>query len=165
MNFIKESMKGRRCIKKGFTLIEIMLVSAIIAIITSIQVVIMCKYMKIYRQEISSSREAFYINEAFNMIKQQIDDGRYISVKDNKISIRRSDKEETDYIRKDRDSDIIMSYGNMYSSSTDNILKSIKDFKVEKDKKVLYISIETKKGNVYKRCFAIEREKIEKGSF
>lgn len=165
MNFIREIIKNKAYTKKGFTLIELMLVVTIIGMITSIQVIIMYKYAKIYRQEIILSREAFYVDEAFYMIKQQIDDAKYISVKENKIAIIRSDKNETDYIRKDKDSDIILSYGNMYSSTTDNILKSIKDFKVEKEKRILYISIETKKGNIYKRCFVIEREKPEKGSF
>ncbi len=166
MSFLKESIKSRSHRKKGFTLIELILVAGIIGIITSIQVVIMCRYMKIHRQEINSSRESFYVNEAFMVIQQQIEDAKYITVKDNKIFIRRCDKKDSDidkydYIREDKDSDIIISYGSMYSATTNNILKDIKYFKLKKDRQVLNICIETKKGNVYRRCFILEKEKIE----
>ncbi|NMM61391.1 ComGF family competence protein [Clostridium sp. P21] len=144
-------------------LIELMLVISLIGIITSVQAVVMGRYMKIHRQEINSSRESFYINEAFMIIQHEIDDGRYIKIKGDNVIVIRSNKGRFDYIRKDKDSDIIISYGSEYFSTPNNILKNIKNFNVKKDKHVMYISIETKKGNVYKRCFPIEREKEQEG--
>jgi prepilin-type N-terminal cleavage/methylation domain-containing protein len=165
VNSIREIIKDKLHVKKGFTLIELMLVVSIIGMITSIQVVIMCRYMKIHRQEINSSRESFYINEAFIIIQHEIDDGKYVKIKDNNVIVIRSYKERFGYIRKDLDSDIIISYGSEYASTSNNILKNIKNFKVEKDEQILYVSIETKKGNVYRRCFPLEREKVQEVSY
>ncbi|WPC40928.1 type II secretion system protein [Clostridium sp. JS66] len=165
MNSIRENIKNKIYVKKGFTLIELMLVVSIIGMITSVQAVVMCRYMKIYRQEINSSRESFYINEAFSFIQYQINDAKYVKIKNNNvIVIRRKKGGGFNYIRTDRDSDIIVSYYSEHYSTTNNILKNVKNFKVEKDRKVLYVSIETKKGNVYKRCFPLEREEDQKGS-
>ncbi|AWI03769.1 type II secretion system protein [Clostridium drakei] len=165
MNSIRENIKNKICIKKGFTLIELMLVVSIIGIITSVQAIVMCKYMKVYRQEINSSRESFYINEAFNLIYQEINNEGYVKTENNNvIVIRRYDGRGFNYIRTNRDSDIIISYYSKYYSTTNNILKNIKDFKVEKDRQVLYVSIETRKGNVYKRCFPLKIEEDQKGS-
>ncbi len=165
MSSIREIIKDKMNVKKGFTLIELMLVVSIIGMITSIQIVIMGRYMKIHRQEINSSRESFYINEAFIIIQHEIDDGKYIKIKNNNVIVIRSYKERFDYIKKDKDSDIIISYGSEYVSTSNNILKNIKDFKVEKDGQILYVSIETKKGNVYRRCFPLEREKVQEVSY
>lgn len=177
MSFIRETIKNKTInknkiairenkisYKKGFTIIEIMIVTALIAIITTSQVVVISRYMKLHRSEIKLSREGFYINEAFMIIEYQINSAKYIDVKNNAIVLRRSDDTGYDYIRKDRDSDIIISYGSIYSSTTNNIIKQIKDFKIERINNVLYLFIETKEGNLYKRCFGIERKRIKKDS-
>lgn len=163
MNSIKEVIKNREYMKKGFALIELMLVISIIGMITSVQAIIMYRYMKVHRQEINSSRESFYIDEAFNFIQHQINDAEYVKIKNNNVIIIRSKKQRFDYIRADRDSDIIISYGSQYYSSTNNILKNVKSFKVERDRQILYVYIETEKGNVYERCFPLEREEGQKG--
>ncbi|AKN34011.1 hypothetical protein Ccar_25525 [Clostridium carboxidivorans P7] len=165
MNSIKENIKNKIYVKKGFTLIELMLVVSIIGIITSVQAVVMLKYMKIHRQEINSIREAFYINEAFTIIQHEIDNEGYVKIKNNNvIVITRKNGGGFNYIRTNRNSDIIVSYYSEYYSTTNNILKNVKNFKVEKDRHVLYVSIETKKGNVYRRCFPLKREEDQKGS-
>lgn len=171
MNSIREIIKNKIYVKKGFTLIELVLMVSIIGMITSVQAVVMFKYMKIYRQEINSSRESFYMEEAFTIIQNEINDGEYVKIKNNNVIVikvkpdkKGSNNEKLEYIRTDRDSDIIVSYGSEYHSRTDNILKNVKNFKVEKDRQVLCVSIESKKGNVYKRCFPLEREEDQKGS-
>lgn len=165
MRFIRENIKNRKAAKKGFTLIELMIVTALIGIISSIQVIIISKYMKIHRQEIKESREYFYVNEAFMIIESQINNARYTEISDNRITIKRYDDKGCDYIRKDRDSDIIISYGAVYSPTTNNILKNVKEFIVEEKGRVVYITIETRKGKVYKRCLGLERGKAKKDLF
>lgn len=162
MKFTKANIRGY---KKGFTLIELMIVSALIGVITSAQVIIISKYMRIHRAEIIESREAFYVNEAFIIIEAQINNAKYAKVDNSKIILKRYDGPEYDYIRKDKDSDIIVSYGAVYSSTTNNIIKNVKDFKVEEKGNLAYITIETKKGKIYRRCLGLERKKVREDSY
>ncbi len=121
--------------------------------------------MKMHRTEIIESREAFYVNEAFIIIEAQISGAKYAKIDNNKIALKRYYGVEYDYIRKDKDSDIIISYGAVYSPTTNNILKSVKDFKVEEKGELAYITIETKKGKIYKRCLALERKRVREDSY
>lgn len=161
----KANIRDKRTTKKGFTLIELMIVSALIGIITSAQVIIISKYMKIHRMEIKESRECFYINQAFMIIEGQINSAKYIRIKNNKIALKRYDGDGYDYIRKDKDSDIIISYGDVYSSTTNNILKNVKEFNVDEKGDLAYITIETRKGSIYKRCLGLERRKVKEDSY
>lgn len=161
MNFIRGIIKDKKLRKKGFTLIELLISISIVGIIISSQVLVFCKYMKIQKREIIQSREIFYMDQALMIIENQVNSAKYINVQDNMIRLKSYDRSGYDYIRKDRDNDIIISYDSMYSSHTNNILKDIKDFKVEQDNQLVYISIETKEGNVYKRCLGLERIKVK----
>jgi prepilin-type N-terminal cleavage/methylation domain len=97
VNFIKETLKGNA--KKGFTVIEILITISIISIITTVEITAILKYMKLNRMEISSSRERFYIDEAFMIIENQIDSAKYIEIKDNMIALNRYDNRGWDYIK------------------------------------------------------------------
>lgn len=141
------------------------MVSALIGIITSAQVIIISKYMKIHRIEIKESRESFYVNEAFLIIESQINSAKYTKINNNKIALKRYDETGFDYIRKDKDSDIIISYGSIYSSATNNILKNVKEFNVEDKGDLVYITIEIKRGIIYKRCLGLERKRVKEDSY
>lgn len=158
MNFIRENTKGKRFIKKGFTLIELLITASIVGIIVSSNIIILCKYMRIHRQEIIRSRESFYVNEAFMIIEHEVNSAKYVSVENNSIKLKSYIRPGYDYIRMDRDPDIIISYD---STHTNNILKNIKDFKVKQDNQLLHIVIETKEGNVYKKCLGLDRVKVK----
>ena len=162
MIFIKEIIKSRLDVKKGFTIIEMLMVIALITAITTTQIIVISKYMRLHREEINYSRENFYVNEAFIIIEYQIKAAKYIDIKNNMIILRRYDDKGYDYIKKDRNSSIIISYGSPDSSTVNNVLKNVKDFHVERQGKVFYISISTEKGNLYRKCFAMEREKLKK---
>lgn len=165
VSFIKENIKGKKFVKRGFTLIEIIIVAALVGIITCTQIIIVSRYMRNFKEEINEAKESFYIDEAFMIIEHQINDAKSVGIKENRIILKRYDGNGYDYIRSDKDSDIIISYGSIYSSNTNNILKGTKNFKVEKNGKVVYITIETKRGNVYKRCLGLEREEAEKDTY
>ncbi|MHC6179433.1 pilus assembly FimT family protein [Clostridium sp. JNZ X4-2] len=160
VNFIREIIKSEIGLKKGFTIIEMLIVVSLVASITTIQIEVMAKYMKLHKEEISYSREWFYVDEAFMIIEHQVKSAKYIDIKDNMIILKRYDNSGYDYIKKYRNTDIVISYGSISSPTLNNVLKGIKDFKVQKYGRVFYISISTEKGNVYKRCFVIERKKL-----
>lgn len=160
VNFIREIIKSKIGLKKGFTIIEMLIVVSLVASITTIQIKVISKYMKLHREEINYSREWFYVNEAFMIIEHQVKSAKYTDIKDNMIILKRYDNRGYDYIKRYRNTDIVISYGSSNSSTLNNVLKGIKDFKVERHGRVFYISISTEKGNVYRRCFVIEREKL-----
>ena len=162
MIFIKEIIKSKLDVKKGFTIIEMLMVIALITAITTTQIIVISKYMRLHREEINYSKDNFYVNEAFIIIEYQIKAAKYIDIKNNMIILRRYDDKGYDYIKKDRNSSIIISYGSSDSSTVNNVLKNVKDFHVERQGKVFYISISTEKGNLYRKCFAMEREKLKK---
>ncbi|MBC2580312.1 prepilin-type N-terminal cleavage/methylation domain-containing protein [Clostridium sp. DJ247] len=161
MSSIKVHIRDKCNVKKGFTLIEILLASSLIGIVTVTPISIVYKYTKIHRTQINNSRESFYINEGFMIIEHEISSAKYVKIKDNIIILRRYDNSNFDYIRVDKDSDVIISYGSLYSSTTNNILKNAKNFKAEGVGQVVYITIETRGGDIYKRCLPLERKKVE----
>lgn len=161
MSFIKAHIRDKFFIKKGFTLIETLLALSLIGSVTVTQISIIYKYTKIHREQINNSRESFYINEGFMIIEHEISSAKYVEIKDNRIILRRYDSNNFDYIRVDKDFDIIVSYGSVYSSTTNNILKGVKSFKAEGIDQVVYITVETKGGDIYKRCLPLERKKVE----
>lgn len=160
MNFIKENITDRDLKRRGFVLLELILVTSLIGILVTAQIIIISRYMRLHRQEINLSRESFYVNEAFMIIEYQIRSAKYVDAKENRIVLKRFDGLGYDYIRKDKDLDIIISYGSPYSSNTNNILKNTRDFKVARMAQTLNISIEMKDGNVYERCLGLERVKL-----
>ena len=161
MNSTVEIIKNKMKCRKGFTIIEMLLVVALVASITIVQIRVISKYMKLHREEIDYSRELFYVNEAFMIIGHQVKEAKYIDIKNNMIILKRYDGEGYDYIKKHKGDSIVISYGSSNSPTLNNILKGIKDFKVEKNGKVFYISIDMGKGSFYKKCFAVERERLE----
>lgn len=158
MNFIKAILRGNT--RKGFTIIEILITISIISIITTVETTVILKYMKFNRMEISSSREKFYVDEAFMIIKSQIDDAKYIRIKDNMIALNRYDNKGWDYI-KDKNSTLVLSYDHTSYQTNNRILKYISEFNVIEKDNICYIDIKTEKGNVYKKCFGIERKKLK----
>ena len=68
MNSTGEIIKNKMKCRKGFTIIEMLLVVALVASITIVQIRVISKYMKLHREEIDYSRELFYVNEAFIII-------------------------------------------------------------------------------------------------
>lgn len=165
VNSIRVIIKDKTKCRKGFTIIEMIIVIALAASITTVQIRVISKYMRLHREEVNYSRELFYVNEAFMIIEHQVESAKYIDIKDNMIVLRRYDDRGYDYIKKHNDNYIVISYGSNNSSTLNNILKGIEDFRVEKYGRIFYISIDMGKGSSYKRCFGIERKKLKEGLY
>nr|WP_281063508.1 type II secretion system protein [Clostridium algifaecis] len=163
VNFIKENLKDNS--KNGFTIIEIVMTLAIICIITTVQTCVILKYMKLNREEINLSRDKFYTDEAFEIMKSQIDSAKYIRIKNNMIEVNRFDNKGWDYIKRNKRSDIVITYGYTNFEVSNNILRNVAEFNVTNRNNICYIYIKTKEGNVYKKCFGIDREKVKEDSY
>jgi prepilin-type N-terminal cleavage/methylation domain-containing protein len=160
VNFIKDDIKDKKR-KKGFTLIELLISMFIVGIISSLLVLMLCRWIKIQKCEMIQSREEFYMNQAQMIIENQINIAKYVDVANNMLRLKSYDRPGYDYIRKNKDNDIIISYDSMDSLHKNYILKDIKEFKVEQNNQLVYMYIQTKEGNVYKRCFGLERTKVK----
>ncbi|MCH3964164.1 MAG: prepilin-type N-terminal cleavage/methylation domain-containing protein [Clostridium sp.] len=163
MNFIKGILRDN--VKRGFTIIEILMAMSIIFIFTSVQAEAILKYMKLNSIEIESSRDSFYVNEAFTIINSQIDSAKYIKIEDNMIALKRYDNRGWDYIKKNKNSSIVLVYGYTSNQTSNNILKDVLEFSVVEKKNLCYISIKTKRGNVYRRCLGINSKSVKGDSY
>lgn len=159
MNFIKAILKDN--VKRGFTIIEIIMAISIVSIFTTVQTTAILKYMKLNKIEIDSSRDSFYINEAFTIIKSQIDSAKYIKIEDNTIALKRYDNKGWDYIKKNKNSSIVLVYGYTGNQTSNNILKDVLEFSVTEKENLCYINIKTKRGNAYRRCFGIKAKSVK----
>lgn len=159
VNSIKEISNGN--IRKGFTIIEILMTITIISIFVTVQTTAILKYMKLNKNEIKSSRDRFYIDEAFAIIREQIDSAKYIKIENNMIALKRYDNKGWDYIKKNKNSSIVLVYGYTYNQTSNNVLKNVAEFNVVERKNICYISIKTKKGSIYKRCFGIKAKSVK----
>lgn len=161
MSFIKEILKGK---KAGFTIIEILMVMAIVGTIFTIQAPLLLKYMKVNRNEIVTSRDEFYVNEAFMIMKSQINNAKYIKISDNTIYLKRHDNMGWDYMKLGSGSNIVLVYGYTRFQTVNNILRDVSNFKVYERRNLCYISIKTKRGNVYDKCFGISSKSVKEDS-
>jgi len=148
--------------KKGFALIEVIIALALASTLICTEITALGRYMKIFRENAYESRDSFYINEAFAFIEYIVEEALYAEVESNAIKLERRDGTGTDWIRRDSDGNLLISYGSRYSSTTNNIMKNISAFEVRQTGKTFFITIITKKEKVYNKCILINAEKTKK---
>jgi prepilin-type N-terminal cleavage/methylation domain-containing protein len=148
--------------KKGFALIEVIIALALASALICTEITALGRYMKIFRENAYESRDSFYINEAFAFIEYIVEEALYAEMESNAIKLERRDGTGTDWIRRDSDGNLLISYGSRYSSTTNNIMKNISAFEVRQTGKTFFITIITKKEKVYNKCILINAEKTKK---
>jgi prepilin-type N-terminal cleavage/methylation domain-containing protein len=149
--------------KKGFTLIEVAVAAALVGVLISAQGTVISKYMKSYKSCVAESSEAFYAEEAFFYLGYITDHAACVDAANGVIELMRRDGTGSDWIRLDRDGDLVISYGSCLSGTTNNIMKRIESFEVEQKGLLLFITLRTQKGNEYKKCIILKVKK-EKAS-
>ncbi|WP_343762322.1 prepilin-type N-terminal cleavage/methylation domain-containing protein [Clostridium oceanicum] len=151
MNFIKEGIKDSM-VRKGFCVLELLVALSILGILSVFVLKTTLVNMKNYKLSRKNSTQYLYIDEAFNFINSEFSKAKKCTVDKNTIKIERIDNKGSNFIRKDTDGDIIISYGNKYSRNNNNIVKNVKDFTALEKGEVVYISIMDRYGKIYKRC-------------
>ena len=151
--------------KKGFMLLELIIAFALIGALVCTEITAVTKYMKIYNEDIGHSRDSFYVNEAFDFLEYIVDEALYVEVNNNIIKLERYDGTGFDWIRRDTQGDILISYGSCYSSISNNIIKNVKSFEVSEVERVLFIRIITKKEKVYNKCIYLDTKKAKMDLF
>lgn len=147
--------------KKGFTLIEVVVAGALFGVLISFQIVSLSRYMKAYNISITESRESVNALEAFGFMEYIVRQAVYVEAGYGVIELERRDGTGSDWIMLDIDGDLVISYGSCFSGNSNNIMKGIKDFQVEQKEMSLFITIVTVKENEYKGCIRLNTKRAE----
>ncbi|KAJ51495.1 prepilin-type N-terminal cleavage/methylation domain-containing protein [Clostridium tetanomorphum] len=146
--------------KKGFTLIEVLMSISIISIVSLILFKNLVVYLTLYNKESNIAMEEFYVNEALIFIEQQINEANSVQVlgdaNNNELKINYEDK--SNYI-KIKNGKLVIAYFKSDSGYINNIMLELEDFLVEKSGNLVFVKIITKHGKEYERCFGIREEK------
>lgn len=147
--------------KKGFTLIEILICISIVSIISLIGVKSLITYLSLYRKESSCTLEEFYVDQAFIFIEQQLGEGDGIEIFKNNNNINEikvTNNDRCNYIKL-KNERLVIAYDKSDSRYNNTIMYGVKEFLVEGFKNTMYVKITTKYGKEYERCFGIRKEK------
>ncbi|QGU95137.1 prepilin-type N-terminal cleavage/methylation domain-containing protein [Clostridium bovifaecis] len=152
--------------KKGFTLIELIIAMGVIAIMLTLQVNMLSRQASKYKNFIKSDREESYCREALRFIEGEIYDlnNKSIRVTGDTLVIKKANGDENT-IREMRKFNgrlkIVITYNKVKNSSrvTDTIVEDIGDFQVKEKENLMFISINTLGGKEYERCFGIGKDK------
>jgi len=147
--------------KKGFTIIEIIIAISLIGLLVCTEIVVASRYMKTFKESMCESRDSFYANEAFAFIEGIVNEAKYVDVNNNIIKLERKDGTGSDWIRTDKAGNIIISYGSCYFGNINNIMKNTSLFEAKQAGRVMFISITTNKEKKYKRCISINSERAK----
>lgn len=145
--------------KKGFTLIEILIALAIASIVTALVSTLYLKYNLLYNQNTKYNRDYFYSTEALMFIQNEIRNSKSISINNNIIEVKYPDGITKKYIKYNgAGSLIIVHTENDINLAVNNILRNINNFTVIKKSNTIYVSISINGGEEYERCFGINVE-------
>lgn len=147
--------------KKGFTLIELIVAIAIASILLSFQCVIFVKYLNTYSRDTKITRDKAYCNESFIIIESLLyDEMKEINVQNNEIKIICSSNENKKIRFVNTTEKVLVEYYDKYGNTvkTANVVATnIINMKVIKKDNVLYLSITNKEGETASRCFGVKK--------
>lgn len=154
-------LQGEKLVKSGFTLIEIVVSLAIIAILTAFEGSILIANYNYYHSEIKRSEQNSYNEEFFTILEQLIyEDMKEIRINNNEIIVNCLNSKQKK-IRYNPVNGKIFAYyydefGNDYYGAI-VIYKGINNMILSKNDNVLYISITNNKGVTFSRCLGIKK--------
>lgn len=147
--------------KKGVTLIEIVIIMALVFLMLGMVDSMLISNLKGYKNSVVQNKGFNYLNEAIAIIEKEVNqDASAVKTEGNIIKINYSDGITLNHI-KCINSNLYIIYGTKYSIPKDNSYKSIivddvKDFVAIKSGKNLYIKILWYNDQSIERCLAIE---------
>lgn len=139
--------------KKGFTLIELIIVLAIASMISAIEIKSLAKCNKVYKNSMKELKNELNINEALIFIDSKINDYSICNVNNNEIVVINNSGEK-EIIRK-RDDKLIICYCK-YFNKYNTISNGIKEFKVYRRKNVIIVNIIGTNNKIYGRSYSLK---------
>lgn len=154
--------------KKGFTLLELIIALSIASILITIETNILSSQSISYEKFISKDRESSYCMEALRFIEGEINalDNKKILISDHEITILKNndDKNTIKGVKQpDGKLKVVMVYDTVNSSKNTSvaIVEDVEEFNIVEKKNTIFVSICTDGGKKYERCFGIrEEEKV-----
>jgi prepilin-type N-terminal cleavage/methylation domain-containing protein len=142
--------------KKGFTLLEVLVSLAIASVVTALVSTLFLKYNSLYSTSNKYNRDYFYSSEALMFIQNEIRNSMSVSVNNNIIEIKYSDGIVKKYIKYNgAGSLVIVHTENNINMAVNNILTNVNNFSVFQKSNIIYVSILINGGEKYERCFGI----------
>jgi prepilin-type N-terminal cleavage/methylation domain-containing protein len=145
--------------RKGFTLIEAAVAAALVGILISAQGTVLARYIRGYNETVQESSDAFYAEQAFVYIGYITEHSESANAGSGTIELVRRDGLGSDWIKLDKAGDLVISYGSPESGTANRIMKGLAAFEAERRGLVVFVTLRTKKGNEYKRCFFLKVKK------
>ncbi|MCY6370331.1 type II secretion system protein [Clostridium ganghwense] len=152
--------------KRGFTLIELVISLSIISILTLVMTNMVFREVKNYKSVIREDRYENYSQEALRFIETEVKDVRNkaIRIENSKLIIEKVNG-DTNTIEKRSMSQnkckIIIDYFKYINSTYKpvSIVEDIKDFTIYKNKNIIYVTIKTNNGEIFERCIGLKERK------
>ena len=147
--------------KSGVTLIEIVIVMALVSLMVGVVDSMLISYLKNYKNNVLENKGFNYLNEAIAIIEKEVnEDASIVKTEENIIKINYSNGTTINHIKCIKGNLYIL-YGTKYSIPVDSSNKSVivdevKEFVATRTGRTLYIKVIWCNGQSIERCLAIK---------
>jgi prepilin-type N-terminal cleavage/methylation domain-containing protein len=143
--------------KKGFTIIEVIIAIGAAGIIATVLVSMLLTYNSSYIKKSKEHRDYFYSMEALMFIQNEVKNAMSVSAENNIIELNYLDTNIKKIIKLNSHDNIAIIYmENNAVEASNNIVADIGCFEVQQKNNLLYISITRKNGEKYEKCISIK---------
>lgn len=149
--------------KKGFTLIELVVVIAISSMLICLELTILSSLIFSYKSTVKNDRENFYIKDGLLFIESKAVNNESILIYNgSEIQIKKTEYTESRVIRYiykiylNGKGELMIGYNEDGIDHGKNVITSgVKEFKIETKKRILYIRLVSTGGTVFEKCIAM----------
>jgi prepilin-type N-terminal cleavage/methylation domain-containing protein len=142
--------------KKGFTIIELIIAIGAAGVIATVMVSMLLTYNSSYIKKSKEHRDYFYSMEALLFIQNEVQSAKGVSVDNNIIELYYLDGTIKKIIKLNNHDNIAITHmKNNAVEASNNIVTVISCFEVQQKNNLIYISITRKNGGKYEKCISI----------
>lgn len=145
--------------KKGLTLIEVLISAALIGTIIAYEVSFFGRFIIVSRKSAKEQEIERYIQEAFDFIRDKVENCVYLRTEENCIIVAMPGDETEDRIELESNDSLVIKSGKSTEKYPPVIADYIRDFNVFIHGKVMYVSITDTYGKKYEKCYRIGKLK------
>lgn len=145
--------------RKGFTIIELMIVLAITSLIALAMISMLLKYNSSYITSSKEQRDYFYSMEALMFIQDELSNAKSVSSENNIIELKYFDEAVRKLIKLNSDNKVIIVHlKNNAVQTSNNIVTDISSFEAYQKNNLIYVSISRRNGEKYEKCISIKKD-------
>jgi hypothetical protein len=144
--------------KKGVTLVELIISIGAATLLLSILVIELLNYNSLRISQVKSNRDYFYCMEALMFIEHEIDTAKSAAVNNNIIELYYLDETIKKTIRLNFEGKIILVHiENDKIKTSNNIVTGIEEFEAVQRGSTVYLSVRRRDGERYEKCLGIKQ--------